>query len=389
MNSGRYILSQVLELVHRQTLDRLVQRYDAESKVRHFGCRQQLICMAFAQLTWREGLRDIATCLNARSEALYHLGFRERVAKSTLADANEQRDWRLWEDLAKGLMRKARVLYAGEDLGLELENTVYALDSTTIDLSLSLFPWADFRSTKAGIKMHTQLDLRGPIPTCIHITGARNADVHWLDDLLFEAGAFYVMDRGYMDFARLARIVQAGSFFVTRAKSNLRFTRHYSMPRDCLEGVLSDQIGCPSLLKAATDFPYPLRRVRYFDAESSKHLVFLTNNLEIPALTVAKLYKSRWQIELFFKWIKGHLRIKHYFGTSPNAVKSQIWIAVAVYLMVAILHKQLQLPGRLHRTFQLLSVHPFEKVPIHELLTEEDLKSYMPHKNNQLMLLDL
>ena len=380
MNTGRYVLSQVLDLVHWQTLSRLVQRYDAESKVRHFGCRQQLICMAFAQLTWREGLRDIATCLNARGEALYHLGFRERVAKSTLADANEQRDWRLWEDLAKGLMRKARVLYAGEDLGLELENTVYALDSTTIDLSLSLFPWADFRSTKAGIKMHTQLDLRGPIPTCIHITGARNADVHWLDDLLFEAGAFYVMDRGYMDFARLARIVQAGSFFVTRAKSNLRFTRHYSMPRDCLEGVLSDQIGCPSLLKAATDFPYPLRRVRYFDAESSKHLVFLTNNLEIPALTVAKLYKSRWQIELFFKWIKGHLRIKHYFGTSPNAVKSQIWIAVAVYLMVAILHKQLQLPGRLHRTFQLLSIHPFEKVPIHELLTETDFKSYMPNK---------
>ena len=389
MNSGRYILSQVLDLVHWQTLSRLVQRYDAESKVRHFGCRQQLICMAFAQLTWREGLRDIATCLNARGEALYHLGFRERVAKSTLADANEQRDWRLWEDLAKGLMRKARVLYAGEDLGLELENTVYALDSTTIDLSLSLFPWADFRSTKAGIKMHTQLDLRGPIPTCIHITGARNADVHWLDDLLFEAGAFYVMDRGYMDFARLARIVQAGSFFVTRAKSNLRFTRHYSMPRDCLEGVLSDQVESPSLPKAAADFPYPLRRVRYFDAESSKHLVFLTNNLEIPALTVAKLYKSRRQIELFFKWIKGHLRIKHYFGTSPNAVKSQIWIAVAVYLMVAILHKQLQLPGRLHRTFQLLSIHPFEKVSIHELLTETDFKSYMPNKNNQLTLWDL
>lgn len=389
MNSGRYVLSQVLDLVDRKSLSRLVQRYDAESKVRHFGCRQQLICMAFAQLTWREGLRDIATCLNARSEALYHLGFRERVAKSTLADANEQRDYRLWEDLAKGLMRKARVLYAGEDLGLELENTVYALDSTTIDLSLSLFPWADFRSTKAGIKMHTQLDLRGPIPTCIHISGARNADVHWLDDLLFEAGAFYVMDRGYMDFARLARIVLAGAFFVTRAKSNLRFTRHYSMPRDCLEGVLSDQVGSPSLPKAAADFPYPLRRVRYFDKETAKHLVFLTNNLEIPALTVAKLYKSRWQIELFFKWIKGHLRIKHYFGTSPNAVKTQIWIAVAVYLMVAILHKQLQLPGRLHRTFQLLSVHPFEKVPIHELLTETDFKSYMPNKNNQLTLWDL
>jgi hypothetical protein len=389
MNSGRYVLSQVLDLVDRKSLSRLVQRYDAESKVRHFGCRQQLICMAFAQLTWREGLRDIATCLNARSEALYHLGFPERVAKSTLADANEQRDFRLWEDLAKGLMRKARVLYAGEDLGLELENTVYALDSTTIDLSLSLFPWADFRSTKAGMKMHTQLDLRGPIPTCIHITGARKADVHWLDDLIFEAGAFYVMDRAYMDFARLARIALAGAFFVTRAKSNLRFTRHRSLPRDCLDGVLSDQVGSPTLPKAATDFPYPLRRVRYFDAESSKHLVFLTNNLEIHALTVAKIYKSRWQIELFFKWIKGHLRIKHYFGTSPNAVKSQIWIAVAVYLMVAILHKQLQLPGKLHRTFQLLSIHPFEKVPIHELLTENNFKPYMPQINNQLTLWDL
>jgi hypothetical protein len=388
MNSGRYVLSQVLDLVDRKSLSRLVQRYDAESKVPHFGCRQQLICMAFAQLTWREGLRDIATCLNARGEALYHLGFRERVAKSTLADANEQRDYRLWEDLAKGLMRKAGVLYAGEDLGLELENTVYALDylgfaspcglpsaavlpmvgSTTIDLSLSLFPWADFRSTKAGIKMHTQLDLRGPILTCIHITGARNADVHWLDDLLFEAGAFYVMDRGYMDFARLARIVQACSFFVTRAKSNLRFTRHRSLSRDCLEGVLSDQVGSPSLPKAAADFPYPLRRVRYFDKETTKHFVFLTKNLEIPALTVAKLYKSCWQIELFFKWIKGHLRIKHYFGTSPNAVKTQIWIAVAVYLMVAILHKQLQLPGRLHRTWlawPLLRIRYGHRLSIH------------------------
>jgi hypothetical protein len=389
MNTGRSILSQVLDLVDRKTLFRLVKRYDAESRVRHFGCRQQLICMAFAQLTWREGLRDIATCLNARSEALYHLGFREPVAKSTLADANEQRDWRLWEDLAKGLMRKARILYAGEDLGLELENTVYALDSTTIDLSLSLFPWADFRSTKAGIKMHTQLDLRGPIPTCIHITGARKADIHWLDDLPFEAGAFYVMDRGYMDFARLARIVLAGAFFVTRAKSNLRFTRQRSLSRDYSDGVRSDQIGSPSLPKAHADFPWPLRRVRYFDKETSKDLVFLTNNLEIPAITVAKLYKSRWQIELFFKWIKGHLRIKHYFGTSPNAVKTQIWIAVAVYLMVAIHHKQFSLPGRLHRTFQLLSIHPFEKVPIHELLTETDFKSYMPTKNNQLMLWDL
>ena len=389
MNTGRTILSQVLELVHRQMLDRLVKRYDAESRVRHFGCRQQLTCMAFAQLTWREGLRDIATCLNARSESLYHLGFREPVAKSTLADANEQRDWRLWEDLAKGLMRKARILYAGEDLGLDLENTIYALDSTTIDLSLTLFPWADFRSTKAGIKVHTQLDLRGPIPTCIHITGARVADVPWLDALFFEAGAFYVMDRGYMDFVRLARIVVAGAFFVTRAKSNLRFSRHRSLPRDYESGVRSDQIGRPTLSKAAADFPWPLRRVHYFDAERGKDLIFLTNNLEIPALTVAKLYKSRWQIELFFKWIKGHLRIKHYFGTSPNAVKTQIWIAVAVYLMVAIIHKELNLAGSLHRTFQLLSIHPFEKMPINQLLTETDFKSYMPPKNNQLMLWNL
>ena len=237
MNSGRYVLSQVLDLVHWQTLARLVERYDADSRVKHFGCRQQLICMAFAQLTWREGLRDIATCLNAKPEALYHLGFREPVAKSTLADANEQRDWRLWEDLARGLMRKAKALYAGEDLGLELENTVYALDSTTIDLSLTLFPWADFRRTKAGIKLHTQIDLRGPIPACIYITGARQHDVLWLDELIIEPGAFYVMDRGYMDFKRLNRIASAGAFFVTRAKDRLRFSRQRSLPVDYPAGV--------------------------------------------------------------------------------------------------------------------------------------------------------
>jgi hypothetical protein len=389
MNSGRYILSQVLDLVDRKTLSRLVERYNAESRVRHFGCRQQLICMAFAQLTWREGLRDIATCLNARDETLYHLGFREPVAKSTLADANDQRDWRLWEDLAKSLMRKARPLYAGEDLGLELENTVYALDSTTIDLSLTLFPWADFRSTKAGIKMHTQIDLRGPIPTCIYITGARQHDVLWLDRLLFEPGAFYVMDRGYLDFKRLNLIDRAGAFFVTRAKGNLRFTRQISFPVDRATGLRSDQIGNLTLPKALDAFPSPLRRVRYFDAERKRYLVFLTNHLEIPALTVARIYRLRWQIELFFRWIKGHLRIKHYYGTSPNAVKTQIWIAVAVYLMVAIIHKQLALPGTLHRTFQLLSVHPFEKMPLHELLTENELDHFEHVNHNQLLLWDL
>jgi hypothetical protein len=389
MNSGRYILSQVLDLVHRQTLDRLVERYKAESRVRHFGCRQQLICMAFAQLTWREGLRDIATCLNARTETLYHLGFLEPVAKSTLADANDQRDWRLWEDLAKSLMRKARPLYAGEDLGLELENTVYALDSTTIDLSLTLFPWADFRRTKAGIKIHTQIDLRGPIPTCIYITGARQHDVLWLDRLLFEPGAFYVMDRGYVDFKRLNLIARSGAFFVTRAKDNLRFSRQHSFPVDYTTGLRSDQIGNLTLTKAQEAFPSLLRKVRYFDEETRRYLVFLTNHLEIPALSVAKIYRLRWQIELFFRWIKGHLRIKHYYGTSPNAVKTQIWIAVAVYLMVAIIHKQLSLPGTLHRTFQLLSIHPFEKVPIHELLTETNLDDFEPMNHNQLLLWDL
>ena len=389
MNSGRYILSQVLDLVDRKTLSRLVERYDAESRVRHFGCRQQLICMAFAQLTWREGLRDIATCLNAKPEALYHLGFREPVAKSTLADANEQRDWRLWEDLAKNLMRKARTLYAGEDLGLELENTVYALDSTTIDLSLTLFPWADFRSTKAGIKMHTQIDLRGPIPTCIYITNARQHDVRWLDELVFEPGAFYVMDRGYMDFKRLNRIAAAGAFFVTRAKDNLRFSRQRSLPVDYPAGLRSDQIGKPTLAKARAAFPSLLRKVRYFDEETGRDLVFLTNNLNIPALTVTKVYRLRWRIELFFRWIKGHLRIKHYYGTSPNAVKTQIWIAVAVYLMVAIIHKQMRLPGTLHRTLQLLSVHPFEKMPLHELLAETDFRPWEPLDSNQMMLWNL
>jgi len=293
------------------------------------------------------------------------------------------------EDLAKSLIGKARSLYAGEDLGLELANTVYALDSTTIDLSLTLFPWADFRRTKAGVKLHTQLDLRGPIPTCIHLTGARQHDVLWLDELAFEPGAFYVMDRGYMDFQRLHRITVAGAFFVTRAKDNLRFSRQHSRTLVPATGVRSDQIGKPTLAKAKAAFPGLLRKVRYFDEKTNRSLVFLTNQLEIPALTVAQLYRLRWQIELFFRWIKGHLRIKHYFGTSANAVKTQIWIAVAVYLMVAILHKQLDLPGTLHRTFQLLSVHPFEKIPIHELLTENELENSTPLNHNQLLLWNL
>lgn len=389
MNSGRFVLSQVLDLIHRQTLDRLVERYDAESRVRHFGCRQQFICMAFAQLTWREGLRDIADCLNARPHARYHLGFREPIAKSTLADANEQRDWRLWEDLAKSLMAKARPLYAGEEIGLDIENTIYALDSTTIDLSLTLFPWANFRKTKSGIKMHTQIDLRGPIRTCILVSNARQHDVLWLDDLFFEPGAFYLMDRGYMDFKRLHLIAESGAFFVTRAKDNLRFSRQRSQPVDMQTGLRSDQIGKPARTKAREDFPLLLRKVRYFDAETGRDLVFLTNNLLVPALTIATLYRLRWRIELFFRWIKGHLRIKHYYGTSPNAVKTQIWIAVCVYLMVAIIHKQLELPGTLHRTLQLLSVHPFEKSPLHKLLTEPESRTSTSLNSNQLTLWNL
>jgi hypothetical protein len=389
MNSGRYVLSQVLDHVHRQSLKRVVERYDAEARVRHFGCRQQLTCMVFAQLTWREGLRDIETCLNARPEALHHLGFAEAVARSTLADANERRDWRMWQDLAKGLIEKARDLYAGEDLGLDLENTIYALDSTTIDLSLTLFPWADFRKTKAGVKMHTQIDLRGPIPTCIHVTEARQHDVLWLDALVFEPGAFYVMDRGYMDFTRLGNIAAAGAFFVTRAKDNLRFSRQRSLPVDYEGGVRSDQVGKPTNAVSRKAFPWPLRKVRYFDTETHRDLVFLTNHLEIPAVTVAKIYRLRWQIELFFRWIKGHLRIKHFFGTSPNAVKTQIWIAMATYLIVAIIHKQLSLPGTLHRTLQLLSVHPFEKTPLAELLTEPDSNCLQADTHNQLLLWDL
>ena len=386
MNTGRYVLSQIIELVDRKTLSRLVARYGAEERVRHFKCRQQFICMVFAQMTSRDGLRDIATCLNARPETLYHLGFTEPVAKSTLAEANENRDWRIWEDLAKSLIRKAKPLYAEEDLGIDLDNTIYALDSTTIDLSLTLFPWADFRQTKAGIKMHTQIDLRGPIPTCINITGARQHDVGWLDSLFFEAGAFYLMDRGYMDFTRLALIAQAGAFFVTRAKSNLQFTRHYSMPVNRLTGLRSDHVGKPSLQRSRKAFPVLLRRIKYVDLETGKEFAFLTNHLEIPALTVAMLYKLRWRIELFFRWVKGHLRIKHYYGTSPNAVKTQIWIAVCTYLIIAILHKQLKLPGTLHRTLQILSVHPFEKVPLNELLTETDHRTFMNSDPNQLNL---
>lgn len=284
------------------------------------------------------------------------------------------------------MIKRARRLYAGEDLGLELDETIYALDSTTIDLSLQLFPWAEFRSTKAGVKLHTQLDLRGPIPVQIEVRAARSHDVLWLDTLIFEPGAFYLLDRAYMDFTRLAKIARAGAFFVTRAKDNLRFSRFGSNPKIFGSGVSSDQVGRPTLPKAREAFPWPLRRIRFVDPDTGKKLVFLTNHLEVPAITVAALYKNRWQIELFFRWIKQHLRIKHFFGTSPNAVKTQVWIAVSIYVLIAILHKELKLPGSLHRTLQILSVHPFEKIPLHELLTETPDNFMDTHNPNQLSL---
>ena len=385
MNTGRYVLTQVLDYIHWQTLNRLAAHYNI--RARHFGCRQQLICMGFAQLTWRESLRDIEECLNAKGPAtLYHLGLREPVARVTLAEANEQRDWRLWQDLATGLIKRARRLYVGEDLGLDLDETIYALDSTTIDLSLQLFPWAEFRSTKAGVKVHTQLDLRGPIPVLIEVRAARSHDVLWLDTLIFEPAAFYLLDRAYMDFTRLAKIARAGAFFVTRAKDNLRFSRLGSNPKVFGSGVSSDQVGQPTLPKTREAFPWPLRRIRFVDPDTGKKLVFLTNHLEVPATVVAALYKNRWQIELFFRWIKQHLRIKHFFGTSPNAVKTQVWIAVTVYVLIAILHKELKLPGSLHRTLQILSVHPFEKIPLHQLLTETPDNFMDTHNPNQLWL---
>ena len=294
----------------------------------------------------------------------------------------------MWKDLTMSLITKARRLYVGEDLGLELKNTIYALDSTTIDLALSLFGWADFRSTKAGIKLHTQLDLRGAIPTVIQIGSAREHDVNWLDDLAFEAGAFYIMDRGYVDFSRLGKIATAGAFFVTRAKDNTRFTRHHSLPVDYSTGIKSDQIGKLTLDKARSDFPWPIRRIRYLDPETGKILIFLTNHLQLSALDIAKLYKLRWQIELFFRWIKQNLRIKHFFGNTPNAVHTQIWIAIGVYVMIAILHKEMKLTGTLNRTLQILSVQPFEKVPLHELLTEDYIKNYNSLASNQLMFND-
>jgi hypothetical protein len=388
VNAGKTLFAQIMEFVPWTSFARIVQRYSGNSGVRTLSCAEQFRAMAFAQLTWRESLRDIEASLSANASKLYAMGFRAPVKRSTLADANESRDWRLWSDLAALLIRRARKLYASESLGIELDNTVYALDSSTIDLCLSLFDWAPFRSTKAAVKLHTLLDLRGSIPTFIHISDGKLHDVNVLDMLAFEAGAFYVMDRGYVDFARLYTLHQAGAFFVTRAKSPMDARRVYSATMDRTSGVLCDQRVMLNGFYSARKYPEHLRRIRFRDPESGKTLVFLTNNTALPALTIAALYKSRWQVELFFKWIKQHLRIKHFLGTSENAVKTQVWCAVATYVLIAIVKKELQLDASLYTCLQILSVSVFEKTEISCALQRDPPHSKQPNFLNQLILFD-
>ena len=386
MHQGHYVFAQLMQHLPLTTFRRCVARYDGERRVKRFSCLDQYLCLAFAQLTWRESLRDIEACLRVQSSKLYHLGFRSTIARNTLANANAVRDWRIYADFAQHLIGIARRLYADEPLAIELNDTVYALDSTTIDLCLSVFPWAPFRSTKAAVKMHTLLDLRGSIPSFIFISDGKMHDVNILDDLLPEAGAFYIMDRGYLDFERLARLDDAGSFFVTRGKSNLKAKRRYSHPVDRSSGLVCDQTVILTGFYSRQGFDRPLRRIKFNDPETDKRLVFLTNNFAQPALTITKLYKFRWQIELFFKWIKQHLRIKVFFGTSENAVKSQIWIAVSVYVLVAIVRKRLALSASLYEILQILSLTLFEKTPVNQLFDDGPLQKALIQNDNQLKL---
>jgi len=385
MRAGKTIFSQVMERIHPEQFRRCVQRYGGNERIRNLPCWEQFLAMAFAQLTYRDSLADIETCLRSRPDQLYHMGFGSRVAHSTLADANRSRDWRIYHDLAQTLIARARRLYADDTFGVALAQTVYALDSTTIDLCLSLFPWARFRSTKAAVKLHTLLDLRGPIPTMIAISDGKQADVNILDELILEPGAFYVMDRGYMDFDRLYRFVLAGAFFVTRAKAGLRIHRLESRPVDGSPGVRSDQIVWLTLRRSLERYPDRFRRVSYRDPETNKGLVFLTNNFDLPPLVVAQLYKCRWRVELFFKWIKQNLRIKHFFGTTDNAVKTQVWIAVCTYLLVAIMRKELGLELSLSQILQVLSVNVFEQMPVAELIMKTASQNQMPNSSNQLV----
>jgi hypothetical protein len=386
MNAGKTLFSQLMDCLPWSTFARIVARYHGDHSVQTFPCTEQYRAMAFAQLTYRESLRDIEACLSAQPAKLWHMGFRGPVRRSTLADANQDRDWRIYAEFAQRLIAQARRLYAGESLLADLNNTVYALDSTTIDLCLSLFPWAHFRSTKAAVKMHTLLDLRGNIPSFIHISDGKLHDVHALDMLVPEAGAIYVMDRGYVDFARLHRLHEAGAFFVTRAKSNLSAHRVYSAATDRTTGVIADQTIALDGHYTKRDYPMHLRRVRFRDPKTGKTLVFLTNMTAQPALTICDLYKSRWQVELFFKWIKQHLRIKAFYGTSENAVKAQIWIAVSVYVLVAIIRKRLKLDASLYTLMQVFSVTVFEKASIESVILQTVDSSEPVMEDNQLNL---
>jgi hypothetical protein len=389
MYTGKTVFAQLMDFIPAFEFQRCVDRYGGHNKVQTFTCWNQFLCMAFAQLTYRESLRDIEVCLRSMGGRLYHMGIRGNVARSTLADANERRDWRIYADLAYALIERARALYIDEPLGLALRDTVYALDSTTIDLCLSLFPWATFRKRKGAIKLHTQLDLRGSIPTFIWITHGKCHDVHLLDELPIEAGAIYVMDRGYLDFLRLNAFNQAKAFFVIRAKRGLLYRRLLSSPVDKDTGLRSDQLIELTGVNTAESYPEKLRRVRFYDADQKRSLVFLTNDFIHGALTVAKLYKNRWKIELFFKWIKQHLRIKVFYGNSENAVKTQVWIAIAVYVLVAIAKKALAIDMSLHTFLQVLSLSTFEKVPINELVTNTGQLSFQCDPRNPLLPFDL
>lgn len=386
MYTGPLVFTQIMDFMPLKTFQRCVARYQGNFSVKHFTCMDQFRTMAFAQLAYRESLRDIEACLRAQNNKLYHMGIRSRVSRSTLAEANETRDWRIYSDFAHHLIGTARKLYCKESLAVELDNTVYALDATTIDLCLSLFPWAHFRETKGAVRLHTLLDLRGNIPSFIYISDGKFHEVKALDLIPLEAGAFYIMDRGFTDFARLHAVAQASSFFVIRAKSNLKFRRLYSHPVDKSTGVVCDQSILLTVPKSARDYPGKLRRVRYYDIETDKTLMFLTNNFLLPAITIAQLYKQRWQVELFFKWIKQNLRIKSFYGTSENAVKTQIWIAVSVYLIVAIIKKRLNLQESLYTILQVLSVSLFERTAMFQLLTFHDYTNNMDKNDNQLNL---
>ena len=386
MHSGKLVFAQLMEYLPLHTFRRCVQRYPSKYPTKIFSHLDQFLCMAFAQLTYRESLRDIETCLRAHQAKLYHLGIRGNIAKSTLADANEQRDCRIYADFAMSLIQTARTLYASNHFAVELEQTVYALDTTTIDLCLSVFPWARFRQAKAAVKMHTLLDLRGNIPTFIHISDGKMHEVNVLDILILEAGSFYIMDRGFTDFARWFVMHQAQAFFITRAKSHLLFRRVYSRSVDKSTGLRCDQTIALTAPKARKDYPQHLRRIKFHDAEPDKDLVFLTNNFDLPALTIAQLYRCRWQVELFFKWIKQHLRIKRFYGTTENAVKAQIWISITVYVLVAIVKKRLNTEASLYTILQILSLTLFEKTTLDQLLKNTEMQITTQQNNNQLNL---